>query len=64
MSTPFLRNTIQSSLLRRNNIFRTSTLQQNIRQFHYSSPKMTVHNINTYVLSFHPHAAHTAVACT
>ncbi|KAK8051782.1 Thioredoxin [Apiospora rasikravindrae] len=47
MSTPFLRNTIQSSLLRRS-IFKPSTLlQQNIRQFHYTSPKMTVHNITT-----------------
>ncbi|KAK8080341.1 Thioredoxin [Apiospora hydei] len=46
MSTPFLRSTIQSSLLRRS-IFKPSTLQQNIRQFHYTSPKMTVHNIST-----------------
>ncbi|KAK8042445.1 Thioredoxin [Apiospora phragmitis] len=46
MSTPFLRSTIQSSLLRRS-IFRTSTIQQNIRQFHYTSPNMTVHNIST-----------------
>ena len=47
MST-FLRSTIQSSL--RRNLCRPA-FHQNIRQFHYTSPKMTVHNLQTYVLA-------------